>query len=210
MALPRVVLVFGESDNDRESLRQLFLALRPDAVRVEKRRNPTVLVRGREAALARRNLVDMASVARADSKRLDIQAIVVHQDCDGIEPAHIALAQTIVRELSSSGFQTVAATPAWEIEAWWFLWPDSVLSVSQSWQSPRPPQPNIGRVIDAKEALRRAVRRHGRRHRRDYQESDSITIATHIRMSGSVRRTAPGVQSDSWRCFVSAVSQLAL
>lgn len=69
MAEPVVVLVFGEDGNDTAAIRELILALRQDASRVETRRTPLVLVKGKDKARDRKNLAEIAAVVKADQRR---------------------------------------------------------------------------------------------------------------------------------------------
>ncbi len=95
-----VVLVFGESDNDRRAIQHLLRGLRKD-LRVELRRDPLVLIKGANPANAKSNAEKIAALARADPRR--VLAVVAHQDCDAVEPAHEAAAAKIESELASAG-----------------------------------------------------------------------------------------------------------
>src|SRR6266404_1416949 len=116
ISLPACILVFGESDNDQEALRHLMRALRPDFPKVEKRRTPLVLVRGRKEADADENITKIADVVRAESARHDVKLVVAHQDCDIVEPAHEPLASQIEGAFAKLGINSIAAAPAFEIE----------------------------------------------------------------------------------------------
>jgi hypothetical protein len=91
-------------------------------------------------------------------------------------------------------------TPAWEIEAWWLVFPDAVVGVVDGWREPRDwIGKDVGKVENAKEALTKAVRPiGGRRKTRDYHEADSIEIARNVVSLNLLRsfendhRTTPG------------------
>jgi hypothetical protein len=102
---PSCVLIFGESDNDREALRELSRALRPDLPKLEKRSKPLVLVKGRARANAHENIEKIAAVVRAERVRSDVKLVIAHEDCDQIEPAHEQLADEIERLLERCKFQ---------------------------------------------------------------------------------------------------------
>ncbi|GMV73039.1 MAG: hypothetical protein AMXMBFR77_28760 [Phycisphaerales bacterium] len=204
---PPVVLVFGEDDNDREAVKQLLYALRPDLPTVAKRARPLVLVKGREAAKARKNALDVARVARAERTRSDVRMVFAHQDCDAVEPAHEAIARDIEAHLSAAGERAIAVVPAWEMEAWWFLWPDAAQAVNPSWARPARTGERVGLIVNAKEALRRALRPKGKRAR-DYEESDGPRIAEQVRLRGEVRR--PDAQNASFERFRERVDAAAL
>lgn len=172
---PKVVLVFGEDDNDRETLRQLAVAIRPDTPKLEKRRKPLVLMRDREAAARKKNADGIAAQVKRDQKRFDVRGLIAHQDCDAIEPAHEALAQSIRSQLSVLDVPIVAATPAWEMETWLYLWPDAAPAHVVGWRRPARTGANVGKLTDAKERYRRDVRPLDKRVR-DYVESDAPHI----------------------------------
>ena len=206
-----MILVFGEDGNDTAAIRELVLALRQDVGRVETRRTPLVLVKGKDKARDRKNLAEMAAVVRADQRRGRQCVVVAHRDCDAIEPAHEPIADALERGLlEQNGItQAVAAVAAWEIEAWWFLWPEAALAVNSKWRRPEPPKRNVGQIENAKEAFRRALRPRKKGQRpRDYTESDSPKIAAQVRVRGIIdQRTAI---SRSFDRFVVKVRELVL
>ena len=176
MTTPVVILVFGEDANDTAAVKELVLALRPEPARVEIRRAPIVLVKGKDKARDQKNVAEIAAVLE--------QGLLA----EGIE-------------------QAVAA--AWEIEAWWFLWPDAALAVNSKWRRPEPPRPEVGRIENAKEAFRQALRPKVKSQRpRDYAESDSPKIAAKVRELGLVDQRAAG--SRSFDRFAGRVRQLVL
>lgn len=194
-----VVLVFGENDNDQESLRWLIKSLRPDFPKIEKRRRPPVLVKGRDDAKARKNTLDISKVVRATNVRSEVKLVVAHQDCDAIEPAHEDLTRQILYLLNQQGVRGIPATPAWEMEAWWFLWPDAALRVNSSWRKPAKTGQRVGLINNAKEEYRRALRPKTRKRTRDYAESDSPKIAQAIFELGIINNL--DAISHSYECF---------
>lgn len=203
------ILVFGEDDNDRRVLEHLVRALRADAPRVERRHKPLVLVRDREAARARKNAADIAAEVRRSGVRHDVKLVIAHQDCDAVEPAHVDLGRTISDQLAGLAVPVVPATPAWEMEAWFFLWPDAVVAVNHRWRRPAMSGRAVGLIRDAKEAFRRALRpRAGGSPPRDYEESDAPKIAQKVRELGLV--DAPDAVSDSFTAFADAIRRAAL
>lgn len=188
VSLPACVLIFGESDNDQEALRHLMRALRPDLPKVEKRRRPLVLVRGRRQADANENVTKIADVVRAESARHEVKLVVAHQDCDNIEPAHEPLAIQIEGAFDRLGISSIAAAPAFEIEAWWYLWPEAVMKVNRNWRHPNRKGQEVGKLQDVKERLRKELRPRTGGRTRDYCESDSPKIASIIREDNMVDR----------------------
>jgi hypothetical protein len=190
-ARPRraVVLVFGEHHHDRTAIRYLTEGLRPDLVgKVESRTAPLVLIRGATPAKARSNAARIAAVARQEMAARDVLAVMAHQDCDATEPGHVAATERIERELQAAGSpHPIGVTPAWEIEAWWMLFPEAVGGVVEGWREPRDwIGSDVGRVRDAKEELVRALRPRPASHAmpRDYAERDSIPIAQNVATQG--------------------------
>lgn len=210
MATPVVVLVFGEDANDTAAVKELVLALRSEPVRVETRRAPIVLVKGRDKARDRKNVAEIAAVVKAEQRRGRRCAVVAHRDCDAIESAHERIASALERGLRDQGIeQAVAAAAAWEIEAWWFLWPDAASAVNSKWRRPEPPTPEVGRIENAKEAFRQALRPRAKTQRpRDYAESDSPKIAAQVRALGLIDR--PAAISRSFDRFAERVRGLTL
>jgi hypothetical protein len=181
------VLIFGESDNDREALKELTRALRPDLPQIEKRSKPLVLVKGRTHASASDNIEKIANLVKAERVRRDVKLVIAHEDCDGVEPAHEQLAREIERLLAHMEvLPAVAAVSAFEIEAWWYLWPRAVLGVNKNWRHPNRKGQEVGRIPNVKEALRRDLRPAAGKNTRDYYESDSQKIAAIVRKDGLI------------------------
>lgn len=184
---PPIGLIFSEDKNDADALTHLTSALWPDAPRFKYMRKPLVLIRDRQQAEARKqNAASIANAVRAESVLHDVKVVIAHRDCDAVEPAHEAQAEAIKTELEAAGVTTVIpATPAWEMEAWWFLWPEAVAAVHQKWTQLRR-FGNHGMLKDAKEVLRRDLR--NKTTRREYEESDAGKIAEKVRTLNIVER----------------------
>ena len=138
------VVIFAEDPNDAQALEHLIRYIVPDVGTVRKPRRPLVLMKGRPQPAIRSNADQIAEAVLWEAKlrRRTVDLVVAHQDCDATEPAHIDLAQRIVSELKKIGVPNpVAAAPAWEMEAWWYLWPDAVATVC--------PSPQISQGIGA-------------------------------------------------------------
>jgi hypothetical protein len=202
------VLVFGESDNDREALRELVRALRPDLPEIEKRSKPLVLVKGRHHTNAEENIEKIANVVRAERVRREVKLVIAHQDCDQVEPAHERLADEIEQRFSASQITAVAAVPAFEIEAWWYLWPSAVLGVNRRWRHPNRAGQEIGRIPNAKEQLRRDLRPQRDTQTRDYCESDSPKIAAIVRSDNLIDSVE--ATSQSFIRFSQRIRQLTI
>jgi hypothetical protein len=185
---PRALLVLGESDNDQATIGTLVQALRSDAPALLKRRSPMVLMKGREAAKRKKSAEDIAAAVKRESIRHDVCGVIAHEDCDDYEPEHEPLASDIEARLEAScGLCCIAAVPAWETEAWLFLWPDAAREVVPGWNRPSRSGQDLGLIRDAKEEYRKALRpkKHGKKLR-DYVESDAPKIAEAVRQLGIV------------------------
>ncbi|WNG26199.1 hypothetical protein F0U62_20845 [Cystobacter fuscus] len=215
-ARPPLVLVFGEDENDTRSIRELIEALRPDlAGKVQHRRQPLVLIkdaRPEDVPERARKIAEAVDIERATS---EVVCVFAHEDQDGLEPAHEATCQKIEAALLKAGCPAHAVVPAWELEAWWFMWPEAVQAVRpRSWRLPDDHLgKQVGRIRDAKEELRRRLvpkelkpeKRKGFPH---YQESDSPAIARQVREKKLAR--TPKASSGSYTRFMASVDRCAV
>lgn len=206
------LLVFGEHRNDRESLKNLIEALCPGARgRVAVVREPLVLIKDRAPKDAASQAEKIAKVISAMNVRFAVVCTFLHEDLDDVEPKHVALCQQIEDALRATDCpgDVHAVVPAWETEAWWFLWPDVLPLVNKVWSLPqRYSKGGVGKIRDAKEVLaRELVRGRGRgaeKHR--YRESDSIRISKKIADLGQANQPARG-RSLSYDRFRDCVSR---
>jgi hypothetical protein len=197
-----VVLVFGEDDNDRESIRILLGALRPDlAERIQTRRHPLVLIKSANLEDVPDRAQQIAKVVAIERVKNDVGCVFAHEDCDEVEPAHDKVAAKIESALKSAGCDAHAVTPAWEMEAWWFLFPDAVQAASPSWRRPDDHVgKHVGKIRNAKEELKRRVKPPGAKPGfRGYQESDAPKIAAQVCALGLAEK--PQATSDSYARF---------
>lgn len=197
---PPALLVFGENDNDRELLCELVRALRPDTnARLEKRRDPVIVTKDRDQAKRKKQANTMALQIKRDDIRFDVKAVLIHEDCDAVEPAHEALARQIEGDHASEAVPVIAATPAWETEAWLFLWPDAAPMHVKSWARPARKGRRVGLIVNAKEEYRKSVRPAGDKTSRAYEESDAPKIVQKAREAGLIE--SPDAKSDSYDRF---------
>lgn len=211
-----LILVFGEDENDTKSIRELIEALRPDlAGKVQHRRQPLVLIKDAKPEDVPERARKIAEAVDIERARHDVVCVFAHEDRDDIEPKHEAICVKIESALAQAGCPAHAVVPAWELEAWWFMWPEAVQAVRpKSWRVPDDYLgKRVGMIKDAKEELiRRVVPKDLKPEKRkgfpDYQESDSPAIARHVREKNLAR--SPGARSDSYSRFVSSVDQCVL
>ena len=209
------VAFFGEDLNDCEALRILFRGIRPDLDRYTTRtfRKPLTLVKGLDRAKQQSRQRSLSKFLDSIRCLHDVVVVVLHEDADAVEPAHEAVIKLYQDNYADVGCIVLAAVPAWETEAWWFLFPDAVVATNPSWRRPDDyTGRNTGKITNAKETLIQKVRpartKNNVRRVRDYEESDSPRIAMKIVELDLLRR--PCGSSASWRRFVDQVIALRL
>lgn len=185
-----VVLVFGESINDTKAIAELLLALCPalDGM-VKALPRPPILIKDARMEDVRDRAGTIAALIDAEQTTRDVICVFAHEDCDDAEPAHEAIASKIEAAMRERGHSVHAIVPAWNLEAWWLLWPDAVARYRPTWRRlmTRPGQ-RVGLIVDSKSHLQRALRPGGGTRTRDYRESDSQGIAAAVRELGIVRQ----------------------
>jgi hypothetical protein len=213
---PPLVLVFGEDENDRASLRELIEALREDlAGKVQTRREPLVLIKNakpEDVPDRAKRIADTVDISRATH---DIVCVFAHEDQDDFEPKHEETCKKIEEALERAGCPAHAVVPAWELEAWWFMWPSAVQAVRpKSWRAPDDYLgKEVGKIKDAKEELKKRVvpkdlKPEKRKGFQTYQESDSPSIARQVRDKRLARQ--PGARSASYARFLSSMDQCTI
>lgn len=207
MSSDQTFLVFGEDYNDRAALVHLVKALCPVEARptVKNLRQPIVLSRNAVASGKRRKMSeDIAVIARAHASSASKVHVVAHRDCDAPEPAHVAETSTLEAELTAAGVENpIAATPAWELESWWMLFPSTLENVRSCWKKIDYGRQHVGMFKDAKERLKKDLRPDGKEERRrcpDFKEEDGIKIAAQIAMNPKLLDKT-FARSDSFTLF---------
>lgn len=205
----RIILIFGESDNDTHALKHLVAALRPELPRAEPRRHPIILAKGAHERKRTSITEGIAKAVAAQSVTHEVVSVIAHRDCDQIEPAHVKYQEILLKEMHTHDLpRPIAATPAYEIESWWFLWPKSLAKTRRCWNVVKA-RGHVGKFKDAKEKLRRELRPKGAgAHCPDYAESDSRKIAENVKELDIVR--AGEGRSDSFAEFVRQIDELRI
>jgi hypothetical protein len=179
-------LIYGEDQNDRAALRHIVKAILPPNVTatVQLIQKPIVLSRNAERSGKRKSMSEeIASFARSFQKHSSKVIVIAHHDCDAVEPAHKDDAVALEADLTKAGVENpIAATPAWEMETWWMLFPDAVAEVRSCWRKIDYGRTNVGMIENAKERLIKDLRPQGKQKGRcpDYCEADSVKIAKTI------------------------------
>jgi len=207
------VVIFGESENDRDTISELFRALRPDyAGTVKPLRQPLLLIKDASPANLPNRASILAAAVRSEEVTSKVVCVLAHEDCDAVEPAHIALSDKIESVFERNGIRARAATPAWEMETWLFLWPEASKQYRPRWRKPDNNNgTNVGLLTNAKEKFKQAVRpsRTADRARvRDYSPTDSPMIAAKVRDLGIIDSLS--ATSNSYERFRDAVQSCNL
>lgn len=202
----KLALVFGENENDTKSLaillRQLWAG---NGWHVEARKKPPVLVKDANVANIPSRVAKIVALVRAAAITADVVAIVAHEDCDAVEPAHVALEEKILAAFQSVNIAVVPAAPAWEMETWLMQWPDVFPKVVESWPVlEKYRHKNVGLIANAKEDLGHAVQSTG--SKRAYRESDSPALIEVVVDEGLM--SSPAARSASYKSFISAAEKI--
>lgn len=196
------VLVFGEDDNDREVLRILITSLCPPASgRVAKRKKPLLLARGATPDGLEARAKKLAATIRADEAIRPVACVFVHEDADDYAPADRHRAGSMEAAAAKYGAKICAVVPAWETEAWFFLFPGAVAETFPSWTKLKSATGRVDRRKDAKEAFRSATT--PKNAKRRYEESDGPKIAATIAERDEAR--SPVGISDAYQRFIDCV-----
>lgn len=209
---PGVILVCGEDAHDRDAIRHLIVALRPEYEgRTKPRKEPLLLAKNvapeKLAAAAKR----LAAIIVAEERVQLVDAVVAHEDCDEVEPAHEKLAKTKRAAFAKVRAKVIPAVPAWELETWLMLWPAAAPLVSEKWRAPVEwTKTHVGKVEHAKQKYAASLVSHHaarvRRSVRQYEEKDSVPIAKVVRDQGWA--SAPKATSDSYTAFMDAIDEI--
>lgn len=197
----RAVVIIGESDNDTEAIGHFFRALRPDFEgTVRARRDPPILMKDATPQSLPDRTSILSAIIRSEALTADVVCVLAHEDCDAVEPAHVSLSQKIEGAFDGDGITVYAATPAWEMETWLFLWPEASKKYKPKWRRPdKYNGTNVGMLTNAKEKFRAELRPRGAAARagvRDYSETDAPMIASKIRELGMI--DSPDAISNSY------------
>lgn len=116
---PKVVLVFGEDENDTDVIREVVLSLVPDFTgTIEPLRTPQIYSRSTAPDKVLSHVQRICKVISAKREVSDVVAVIVHRDCDAVEPVHQSEAKRLRDDFARFGEAVIAVTPAWETETW--------------------------------------------------------------------------------------------
>lgn len=197
-----MILIFGEDQNDTETVEQILLSLCPDfSGKTKTFREPPVLIKDANPSSIPDRVDKITALIDAEKSAADVICVFAHEDCDQPEPAHETVTEKIETSFRAAGYNVHAVSPAWEMESWIMLWPSAVAAYRPKWRSlDQYRNRQVGMIDNAKETLRRALRPVGGNTRvRDYRESDAPRIAAVAREMGLI--DVPAGRSDSFELF---------
>lgn len=200
---PKRILVFGEDDNDTKFIHEMLLGLCPEFNGMVKTfRKPPILIKDCDPTKVPGRVEIIKKLIDAEATSCEVVCVFAHEDCDDFEPAHTKLSRKIEEGFAEAGYHVHAVTPAWETEAWLFLWPEAVSDYRSGWRSlERFRGRDVGKIRNAKEELVRSLRPQGKgsARSRDYRESDAPMIAGKVREMGLAN--SPAGRSASYDAF---------
>jgi hypothetical protein len=166
--------------------------------RVAKRKKPLLLAKGATTGGLDARAKKLAATIRAEIAIRPVACVFVHEDADDYAPADKARAESMEAAAAKHGATVCAVVPAWETEAWFFMFADAVAEAFPSWIRLKPVVGRVDNRKDAKEAFRNATT--PRSARRRYREHDGPKIAAKIAERGEAR--SPVGRSDAYERFV--------
>ena len=181
MPLAPLVLFYGEDSNDTHALINLSRALLPKGVEFDAMpvRRPSILRRDANPGKRRRMAEEIAGLAISFASRRTQVTVVAHRDCDETDEDHENHANELEEDLQKCGVpNAIAATPAWEIETWWMLFPNELSKTRPCWAKVSYRNRDVGQIANSKDTLRRDLRPKERGNKcPDFVESDGIKLS---------------------------------
>jgi hypothetical protein len=178
------VLVVGESGQsndlyDAQAIKVLIEAHRP-SWHVQATKKPAILAKGKEKATAKA-AGRVAKLYRQASRARPIDCVFNQADTDAVEPSHEQAAKDIEDALASEGCPGHAAVCAWELEAWFFLWPAAIDATRNAWSVPQSLRGrDVGQLTDPKALMREQVLKTGSKPQLAFQEKHAPEVAAQI------------------------------
>ena len=199
-----VVLVFGESLNDAQSVASLIEAHCPSLKgRVRARPRPTSLQKEASKPKTANWMRQLRIVI--ESYREHVQCVFIHRDADGPDMLG-ELAEKTEAELLRAGIRNAhAVVPVEEIEAWWLLFGPFTEKLRKSWAGTLSSSArDFDRISDPKEELVRLTR--GNNPKKSYTEADSREVARHVAEAIEAEESPRG-RSRSYHRFTKSVAE---
>lgn len=148
----------------------------------------------------------IASVLAVRSHTADVVGVIVQQDSDAPNDHNFETLQSALTK-SITACAAHPVVPVQELEAWWYLYPDSFRAVNPgAWRQVKlPTKQNVETIHSPKEDLIRRTRLAA--PKRPYTEADSLAVAQ--KMATAIGEgKAPENTSKSWDRFVETARAL--
>jgi hypothetical protein len=202
---PIIVLV-GESANDRAVMRVLFEAFCPASKgRIVQLDGKFPLRAADDTNLSSRvdHLVRLVN-ARAAREGAAAACVLVHEDLDATDSEEYDAVHKRVQDALTRAFQDAHyALAVWETEAWLLLFPRALAAFASAWTVPAQYRgKDTGKIQDPKRVLRHSVSKSGPR----YRESDAPSIAERAVQLGLHNAPAGTNRSyDAFRAYAATI-----
>ncbi|MDX3519760.1 hypothetical protein [Streptomyces scabiei] len=198
-----VIVVAGESDNDREVLQHLIPALYPRCPKVvtindKIRLAPALLQLSPRIETLRDN-----ARRKAESCGAELAGVVVHADLDKVsDQTYDQVRDRITAQLKKAlPCNSALALSAVEMESWLMLFPDAFPKVRRGWtMRPEDRLKDLTKVANPKEHLKKHL------GKPLYRESDSPKIMAEAVKLGQVIARPPG-NNRSFRDFADQLAK---
>lgn len=208
--MTRRVLVVGESgqtsdEYDAKSIAALARAAKP-SWHIKPLRQPPLLAKSQDREKLRVVAARLAALHQQAGAKHPYDALINHADTDDVEPSHVEPAERIEAQLRAEGCPGHTAVCAWELEGWFFLWPEAIEAARPSaWAVPANLRGrDVGQLRDPKGLLRDRVLRSGKPAGLAYRERDAPLIADQVAPRFAERTGT----SKSFDRFLSALDEI--
>lgn len=202
-----IIVVAGESSNDRAILRHFLEAFCPEMHGRIVFLNDKICLRdaGDITLAARVEHFKKLIRARAAREKAPVAGIFLHEDLDEVDSdSYKLIRDRVQRALTRELMNAHYVLAAWEIEAWLLLFPESVAHFNTGWEVPsRRRRRDTGMFQDPKRIFKDEVCKSGA----SYRETDGPGIAElavargeHLAPDGSNRSFADFRTSIDTRC----------
>ncbi|MFE3861744.1 hypothetical protein ACFXPT_15075 [Streptomyces goshikiensis] len=193
-----VIIVAGESDNDREALRHLIRALHPDPCpKVEMIKDKIKLAAAIDQLSPRVETIRKNALARAKDCGAELAGVVIHADLDQVaDETYDRVRERVTLQLRKGlPCKFALALAAVEMEAWLMQFPDAFPKVRSGWtMRPEDCGKDLAYLPNPKEHLQRHL------GKPLYRTSDSPLIMAAAVQHGHVS-ARPSGNNRSFRDF---------
>ncbi|NJP75374.1 hypothetical protein HCJ99_32180 [Streptomyces sp. C1-2] len=199
-----VIVVAGESGNDRGVLKKLIPALyRGTCPRIEEIRDEIKLAAAINQLSPRVEVIRKRALAKAKDCDAELVGIVVHADMDAVADQSYDRVRDRVTTQLRAGLpcNTALALAAVEMEGWLMQFPDAFPKVNPGWaMRPQDCRRDLGLLLNPKEHLKKHL------GKPTYRESHSLKIMDQAVRHGHVS-ARPSGNNRSFRDFADELAR---